>query len=326
MSDEVTDAIPEVGDQMGGVVVGHDRSLDDLVAPDARLTRLVGGCVWTEGPVYVPSDGSVLFSDIPYDRAIRWWPDRGARIVRQPNGYTNGNTLDREGRVVHCEHLERRISRTEHDGQRHGLVGHYEDRRLNSPNDLVVARDGSIWFTDPLYGLLTDYEGRAASPEQDRCRVYRYEPLSGRLTAVTDALVAPNGLAFSRDERLLYVAESASARIPDGDHHILVFDVVDGQALERPRVFAVIEPGLPDGLRVDEHDNVWTSAQDGIHVLDPDGRELGRIRVPETVSNLVFGGPDGRRLFITASTSLYAIEVLVRGAGVAAAVARGEAV
>ena len=189
-----------------------------------------------------------------------------------------------------------------------------------------MARDGSIWFTDPLYGLLTDYEGRAASPEQDRCRVYRYEPLSGRLTAVTDALVAPNGLAFSRDERLLYVAELASARIPDGDHHILVFDVVDGQALERPRVFAVIEPGLPDGLRVDEHDNVWTSAQDGIHVLDPDGRELGRIRVPETVSNLVFGGPDGRRLFITASTSLYAIEVLVRGAGVAAAVARGEAV
>ena len=248
------------------------------------------------------------------------------RIVRQPNGYTNGNTLDREGRVVHCEHLERRISRTEHDGQRHGLVGHYEDRRLNSPNDLVVARDGSIWFTDPLYGLLTDYEGRAASPEQETCRVYRYEPLSGRLTAVTDALVAPNGLAFSRDERLLYVAESASARIPDGDHHILVFDVVDGQALERPRLFAVIEPGLPDGLRVDEHDNVWTSAQDGIHVLDPDGRELGRIRVPETVSNLVFGGPDGRQLFITASTSLYAIEVLVRGAGVAAAVARGEAV
>jgi gluconolactonase len=326
MSDEATDAIPGVGDDLDGVVVRHDRSLDDLVAPEARLTRLVGGCVWAEGPVYLPSDGSVLFSDIPYDRAIRWWPDRGPRIVRQPNGYTNGNTLDREGRVVHCEHLERRIARTEHDGQRHGLVGHHEDRRFNSPNDLVVARDASIWFTDPLYGLLTDYEGRAASPEQAACRVYRYEPVAGRLTAVTDALVAPNGLAFSPDERLLYVAESAAARIPDGDHHILVFDVVDGQALERPRLFAVVEPGLPDGLRVDEHGNVWTSAADGIHVLDPDGRELGRIRVPETVSNLVFGGPDGRRLFITASTSLYAIEVLVRGAGVAAAVARGEAV
>ena len=142
---------------------------------------------------------------------------------------------------------------------------------------------------------------------------------------MTDALEAPNGLAFSPDERLLYVADSAAARIPDGNHHILAFDVVDGRALDEPRVFAVIEPGLPDGLRVDEHGNVWTSARDGIHVLDPDGRELGRILVPETVANLVFGGPDGRRLFITATSSLYAIDVLVRGAGVAAAVARGEA-
>jgi gluconolactonase len=326
MEDELEQTLPGIGEDIGDAVVVRQPRVRDLVDPDSRLTRLVGGCVWAEGPVYLPADGSVLFSDIPHDRAVRWSPRLGARTVRQPNGYTNGNTLDREGRVVHCEHGERRISRTEHDGVRHGLVGHFRDRRLNSPNDLVVARDGSIWLTDPPYGILGDYEGRAAPQEQDACHVYRYEPMTGALTAMTDALVHPNGLAFSPDERLLYVSDSAFARDPEGNHHILVFDVLAGPRLERPRTFAVIEPGLPDGLRVDEHGNVWTSAHDGVHILDPDGNELGRISVPERTANLVFGGSEGRRVFITASSSLYAIDVLVRGAGVAAAVARGEAI
>jgi gluconolactonase len=326
VSDAPGPDLPDVGASVGDVVVERDARLRDLVASDARLERLVGGCLWAEGPVYVPSDGSVLFSDIPYDRSIRWSPTTGARVARQPAGFTNGNTLDREGRIVHCEHGERRISRTEPDGRRHGLVGYYRGLRLNSPNDVVVARDGAIWFTDPPYGILGDYEGHAGPTEQPACHVFRYEPMSGELTAVTDALVHPNGLAFSPDEGRLYVSDSASARDPDGNHHILVFDVVDGERLEEPRLFAVIEPGLPDGLRVDEHGNVWTSAHDGVHVLDADARELGRIRVPEKVANLVFGGADGRRLFVTASSSLYAIDVLVRGAGVAASVARGEAV
>jgi gluconolactonase len=326
MPERTPPGIPPLGGAVADVVVELDPRLRELVAPDAALSRLVDGCTWAEGPVYLPADGSVLFSDIPNDRAMRWFPGEGGRVVRQPNDYTNGNTLDREGRVIHCEHGERRVSRTEHDGTRHGLVDRFAGGRLNSPNDVVVASDGAIWFTDPPYGILSDYEGHAAPSEQAACYVFRFDPLSGDLSAVSDDLAHPNGLAFSPDERLLYVADSSAAVDPDGNHHILVFDVVEGRYLERPRPFAVIEPGVPDGMRVDEHGNVWTSALDGIHVLDQAGTELGRVLVPERTGNCVFGGPDGRRLFIAASSSLYAIDVLVRGAGVAATVARGEQV
>ena len=239
-------------------------------------------------------------------------------VWRDPNDHTNGNTLDQEGRIVHCEHDHRRVARTEPDGTRHGLVEAYEGRRLNSPNDVVVKSDGTIWFTDPPYGIVLPDEGTPAPQEQAGCFVYRFDPESSELAAVSDALVHPNGLAFSPDESLLYVSDTSAALDPAGNHHIVVLDVVDGRRLEHPRVFAVMEPGLADGLRVDEHGNVWSSAGDGIHVLGPDGRDLAAIRVPEITSNCVFGGADGRRLFITASSSLYAIDTQVRGAGVAA--------
>jgi gluconolactonase len=320
LTDADAPPIPGVGESLDGCVILVDAGAERLIDPAARLIRLAGGAVWSEGPVYLPATREVLYSDVRTDRGLRWSEERGGEVWRQPNDHTNGNTLDREGRVVHCEHGHRRIARTEADGTRHGLVDRFEGKRLNSPNDVVVKSDGTIWFTDPPYGIIFPEEGHPAPQEQPGCFVYRFDPDRGELTAVTDALVHPNGLAFSPDESLLYVADTSAAIDAAGNHHIVVLDVVDGRRLEHAHVFAVIEPGLADGLRVDEHGNVWTSAGDGIHVLAPDGRELARIRVPEITSNCVFGGSDGRRLFITASSSLYAIETNVRGSGVAATV------
>jgi gluconolactonase len=294
-----------------------------LIDADARLSRLADGAIWAEGPVYLPATDEVLYSDVRTDRGLRWSEARGGEVWRQPNDHTNGNTLDREGRIIHCEHGHRRIARTEADGTRHGLVDRYEGRRLNSPNDVVVKSDGTIWFTDPPYGIIFPEEGHPAPQEQPACYVFRYDPASGELAAVTDALVHPNGLAFSPDESLLYVTDTSAALDPAGNHHIIAFDVLEGRRLAHPRVFAIMEPGLADGLRTDEHGNVWSSAADGIHVLAPDGRDLAAIRVPEITSNCVFGGHDGRRLFITASSSLYAIETRVRGSGVAASLVGG---
>lgn len=316
--------VPPLGGFLQPVVRVADTRLAALIDEGAPLRRLVDGCVWAEGPVWLPDTQQLEFSDIPNDRALRWSPTDGVRVHRQPNAYTNGNTLDREGRIVHCEHGERRIARTERDGTRRGLATHHAGGRLNSPNDVVVARDGSIWFTDPPYGILSDHEGHQAPMEQAGCYVYRLDPPSGELSVVVDTMHHPNGLAFSPDERILYVADTHAAIEPSSDRHILAFDVIDGRELTGRRVFAMIDPGVADGLRVDVHGNVWTSAADGIHVIAEDGHELGRILVPEVTSNCVFGGPDGRRLFITASSSLYAIDVLVTGAGVAATVARGE--
>jgi gluconolactonase len=197
-------------------------------------------------------------------------------------------------------------------------VERYDGRRLNSPNDVVVKSDGTIWFTDPPYGIIMPDEGHPAPQEQPGCFVFRFDPASGELSVASDAFVHPNGLAFSPDESLLYVSDTSAALDPAGNHHIVALDVMDGRRLSDPRVLAVMEPGLADGLRVDERGNLWSSAGDGIHVLAPDGRDLAAIRVPEVTSNCVFGGRDGRRLFITASSSLYAIDTKVRGAGVAA--------
>jgi len=194
------------------------------------------------------------------------------------------------------------------------VVDRFEGRRLNSPNDLVVASDGAIWFSDPPYGILDDREGYKADSELGACNVFRFDPGSGELTIVYGDLVHPNGLAFSPDERVLYVSDTSAARIEGGNHHIVAFDVIDGRTLASPRVFAVVEPGLPDGFRIDVEGNLWTSAGDGIHVLDDRGTELGRILVPEPAGNCTFGGAEGRRLFITATTTLWAIDVGVRGA------------
>ncbi len=322
----MTDSIPPVGSATQQAVRVRDPHLAALVDPGSPLVRLADGGAWVEGPVWLPRVQAVEYSDIPNDRAIRWSEADGARVVRQPNDFTNGNTLDREGRVVHCEHGSRRIARTEHDGTRIGLVERHAGGRLNSPNDVVVKRDGTIWFTDPPYGILSDREGHTAPMEQAGCFVYRLEPETGDLSVVTDWLTHPNGIAFSPDELTLYVADTYAAVQPEAPRHIVAFDVADGRRAVRPRIFHTTDDGLFDGFRVDVEGNVWTSSRDGIRILTPDGRELGRILVPEVVSNCVFGGRDGRRLFITASSSLYAIDVLVLGAGVGAVVGRGEVV
>jgi gluconolactonase len=302
-------------DDRPGFLVCHPR-FETLVPREAQLTRIMTGAAWAEGPVWLPADGSVLWSDIPNDRVLRWAPDGSSGVFRDHVDFQNGHTLDRDGSVLACEHGGRRIVRLAADGGATTVVDRFEGRRLNSPNDLVVKSDGTVWFSDPPYGIVGDIEGHKAESELGDSYVFRWDPATATLAIATDALEEPNGLAFSPDESILYVADTSAALRTDGtgNHHIVAFDVVDGGVLRNPRVFYVAEPGIADGFRVDEHGNVFTSAADGIHVVAPDGALLGRIEVPEKVSNCVFGGPDGRRLFITAGTSLYAIDLATAGA------------
>lgn len=271
------------------------------------MERLWTGGRWTEGPVYSAPWRSVIFSDIPNDRRLRYDELTGTVGVHSAGlgAYTNGSTLDREGRLVMCNHGTRSVTRLEHDGRLTVLADRYEGGRFNSPNDVVVKSDGSIWFTDPAYGIESDYEGFAAEPEQDGQHVYRISP-TGAVTRVADDFVCPNGLAFSLDESLLYVVDSGATRYADGPRHIRVFRV-EGERLTGGAVFATCEAGVFDGFRLDDQGRIWTSTGEGVHVYHPDGALLGRIFVPEPVSNLTFGGPKGNRLYITASTSLYTV-------------------
>jgi gluconolactonase len=291
----------------------YDERFERLVPADARVEQLAGGAIWAEGPVYLPDEDALVWSDVRRDRVLRWSPAEGVSELYAPGDFANGHTLDRNGRVLACEHGTRRVARYEADGSRTTVVDRYQGHRLNSPNDLIVASDGAVWFTDPPYGILDDNEGHRAESELGGCFVFRFDSERGELTVISDAMEHPNGLAFSPDETVLYVSDTSAARIPGGNHHILAFDVVDGRTLANPRVFAVMEPGLADGFRVDVAGNVWTSAGDGIHVLDAEGLELGRILLPEAASNCVFGGRDGRRLFITATSTLWSIQVGIRG-------------
>jgi gluconolactonase len=242
---------------------------------------------------------------------MRWTEGTGLTVFRQPANYTNGHTRDREGRLVSCSHGLRAVVRTEHDGTATVLASSHGGRRLNSPNDVVVARDGAVWFTDPTYGILSDYEGYEAAPEQETTAVYRIPPGGGEPERVITGFVQPNGLAFSPDGTRLYVAESGSSHDPSVPSVLRVFDV-DGARVGPAGDFARIDQGLPDGLRVDSKGHVWCSAGDGVHVFHPDGTRLGKILVPETVANLCFGGPRGNRLFIAATTSVYAVFVNAR--------------
>ncbi len=287
-----------------------------LVGTGSRLVRLCTGAVWSEGPVYLPADGSVVWSDIPNNRMLRWSPDEGMDVFRSPSEFVNGNTLDREGRMVHCSHGQRSINRTEPDGTTRVLVDRWEGRRLNSPNDLVVHTDGSIWFTDPPYGILSNVEGYQAESEIGANHIYRFDPDSGELRVVVTDVEEPNGLGFSPDGSLLYVADTSAAVRTDGtgNHHIRVYRVSSSRALDG-RLFCVVDPGLADGFRLDRHGNVFTSSEDAIQVFAPDGTRIGRIPVPEKVSNCCWGGPGKDVLFITASTSLYSIATTTVGAG-----------
>jgi gluconolactonase len=285
-----------------------DERFRSCVNRHARLEQLWTGGRWTEGPVYFPALRSLLFSDIPNDRVLRFDEGDGrVSVFRQPCGHANGHTLDRQGRLVSCEHSGRRVSRTEHDGRVVTIADRYQGKRLNSPNDVVVKSDGSIWFTDPPYGILSDYEGEKAESELGRNHVFRVDP-SGAVSSLADDFDRPNGLAFSPDEKRIYIADSGAPK------HLRVFDVSADGKLRGGGVFAVCTGGRFDGFRLDEAGRIWTSTDDGVHVYDPDGTLLGKIKVPESVSNVVFGGPRRNRLFITATASLYAILLPVNGA------------
>jgi gluconolactonase len=274
---------------------------------DDRVERFELGCRWAEGPVYVPAGRYLLVNDIPNDRTLRWDETSGVvSVFRSPSNYANGNTLDAQGRLITCEHGTRRVTRTEHDGTITVLADQHDGRRLNSPNDVVVHSDGSIWFTDPSYGIDSDYEGHKAPSDVGGCHVYRIDPSSRRVEIVADDFVRPNGLAFSLDERHLYVVDT---RV----NHLRRFDVVDGR-LVGGVVVADCSAGVFDGIRLDDHGRIWASAGDGVHCIDPDGTLIGKIRLPESASNLVFGGPKRNRLFVTATTSVYSMMLTVNGA------------
>ncbi|HET6743431.1 MAG TPA: SMP-30/gluconolactonase/LRE family protein [Kribbella sp.] len=275
-------------------------ALDDRfakVAGDEYLECLYDGGRWLEGPAYSPAWRCLIFSDIPNDRMLRWDELSGqVSEFRRPSGYVNGNTIDRAGRLISCSQGDRRVVRTEYDGSLTVLASHWDGRRLNSPNDVVERSDGSIWFTDPPYGITSSYEGHAAEQELDGCSVYRIAA-DGTLSVVADDFVRPNGLAFSRDESQLYVVDTPAK-------HIRVFDV-DGDKLTGGAVFAPCSAGMFDGLRLDSAGRIWAATHEGVHCFDPDGTLLGKLLLPEVVSNLTFGGPKGNRLFITATTTVW---------------------
>lgn len=302
--------------ETSGIYDIHDDRFRTLVVASAGLDRLVTGLRWAEGPVWFNDLNCLLVSDIPNDRIIRWVPDalgEGATSVfRAPAHFTNGNSRDRQGRLISCEHGRRQVTRTEADGSVTVLADSYQGKRLNSPNDLVCHSDGSVWFTDPTYGIMSDYEGHRATPEQPNRNVYRIDP-SGKIDVVVDDFTQPNGLAFSPDEKTLYIADSAFSHDPQFPRHIRAF-AADAGRLSRDRVFAQIDIGLPDGIRTDIFGNLWSSGGDGVSCFAPDGTLLGKIRVPETVANLSFGGPRRNRLFIAATTTVYAVYLATNGA------------
>ncbi|MBC7368080.1 MAG: SMP-30/gluconolactonase/LRE family protein [Undibacterium sp.] len=287
-----------------------------LTVGSSRLDKLYGGCRWAEGPVWFNDLGCLLWSDIPNQRILRYSANplegQGVSVFRTQSNFANGHTRDVQGRLVSCEHGTRRVTRTEIDGAITVLADQFQGKRLNSPNDVIVHSDGSVWFTDPTYGILSDYEGYRATPEQPVHGVYRIDP-SGAVTLVADDFTQPNGLVFSPDESKLYIADSAFSHDRSAPRHIRAFDVAGGQ-LTNGRVFAEIDVGLPDGIRVDVEGNIWSSAGDGVHCFAPDGTRLGKILVPETVANLTFGGPMRNRLFIAATSSMYSIYVTATGA------------
>jgi gluconolactonase len=280
----------------------------------AQLERLFTGCRWAEGPAWFGGGRYLVWSDIPNDRMLRWdETDGSVSVFRAPAGNANGNTVDRQGRLVTCEHGNRRVTRTEADGAITVLADRYDGKRLNSPNDVVVKSDGSIWFTDPMYGIETDYEGNRAESEIGRCNVYRVDPASGAVTAVVTDMVRPNGLAFSLDETLLYVSDTGRTHGDENPAHIRTFSV-SGDTVSAAGVFADCTAGLFDGFRLDGEGRLWTSAGDGVHCYLPDGTLLGKLRVPEGVANVCFGGRKRNALFICGTTSLYCVRLLVNGA------------
>lgn len=292
-----------------------DPRFNRLFNGNAQVEKLFTGCIWAEGPAWFPAGRYVVWSDIPNNRMLRFDETGGSvSVFRQPSGNSNGNTVDRQGRLLTCEHSGRRVSRTEFDGSVTTIADRWQGKRFNSPNDVVVKSDGTIWFTDPAYGIDTDYEGDKAESEIGACHVYRVDPANGAVEAVITDMVRPNGLAFSLDEKQLYVADTGRTHGAQNPKHIRVFDVDGGNRLSGGRVFAECTAGLFDGFRLDEAGRIWTSAADGIHCYHPDGTLIGKVFVPEVVANCVFGGVKRNVLYICGTTSLYRVRLMVNGA------------
>ena len=285
----------------------------------AAVERLYTGARWAEGPVWIGDGGYLLFSDIPNNRMLRWLEETGeVTVYRSPSNYSNGNSRDRVGRLITCEHDSRRVTRTEHDGTVSVLMDSFQGKKLNAPNDLITHSDGSIWFSDPGYGIMSNYEGHKAAFELPP-NVYRLDPKTRVATVVASDMEKPNGLCFSPDEKLLYIVDSAAAKTPKSPRPIRVYDVVDGARLTNGRIFANMSPGTSDGIRCDVDGNVWSAAGwgpegfNGVHIFASDGALIGKIHLPEPCANLCFGGTKRDRLFMTASQSLYSLYVGIEG-------------
>ena len=286
----------------------------------AAVERLYTGARWAEGPVWFGDGRYLLFSDIPNNRMLRWQEETGeVSVFRSPSNYSNGNYRDRQGRLLTCEHDSRRLTRTEYDGTITVLIDHYQGKMLNAPNDLAVHSDGAIWFTDPGYGIMSNYEGHKASFEL-AANVYRLDPKTREVTVVANDLDKPNGICFSPDEKKLYIVDSGLPKHPGDPRPIRVYDVADGTRLTNGRLFVNMVPGSSDGIRCDVDGNLWAAAgwagdgYNGVHVFAPDGVLIGKIHLPETCANLCFGGAKKNRLFMAASQSLYSVYVEAQGA------------
>ncbi|HZZ60902.1 MAG TPA: SMP-30/gluconolactonase/LRE family protein [Roseiarcus sp.] len=302
------------GQVEGTDIVVLDPRFKPLFAGYVRVERLWSGARWSEGPAWFAAGRYLVWSDIPNNRMLRYTEPSGhVEVFREPSNNSNGNTVDNQGRLVTCEHLARRVTRTEIDGSISVVADRWQGKRLNSPNDAVVKSDDSIWFTDPAYGIDSDNEGDRATPEIDGCHVYRVDP-GGGAERVIDDMVRPNGLAFSPDERFLYVVDTGATHKENGPRHIRKFAVSkDGKGVTGGEVFAESTSGLFDGFRVDRQGRIWTSAGDGVHCYDPDGTLIGKVLIPEIVANVTFGGAKRNRLFICGTTSLYSVMLMTNG-------------
>ena len=291
-----------------------DPAFQKVMIGNARMETLWSGGRWTEGPAYFAAGRYLIWSDIPNDRVMRWDEMNGhVAPLMQPALNQNGHTVDHQGRLICCEHRGRAVTRIEHDGSRTILASHWQGKRFNSPNDVVVKSDGTIWFTDPSYGIDSEYEGDKSPSEIGKSQVYRIDP-NDTVEMMIDSLVQPNGLAFSPDESLLYVADTGRTHDPSCTPKIVAYPInADGKSVGKGKLLCESDAGLFDGFRVDTEGRIWSSAADGVHCFSPEGKLLGKILTGEVVANLVFGGPKRNRLFICATTSVRAIYVNAQG-------------
>lgn len=306
---------PFLGLALLGALAPKARAADDLSAmldPSAKVETLYDEGEWCEGPVWAPALGGLVFSDVRRNRMMLIRDGSRAEVFREPSNNANGNAVDAQGRLVTCEHRTSRVVRREADGAITVLADRYDGGRLNSPNDVVVARDGAVWFTDPTFGIEQAEEGKPRASEQKGRFVFRLAP-DGGLAVATDRFVQPNGLAFSPDERILYICESGIHQ--GAPSEIRAFDVTDGRLTDE-RVFASISKGVPDGVKVDTDGRVYAGTGDGVRIWSADGRPAGHIPTEGPCANIAFGGPDGRRLFLCAGKRVLAVETKVRGAAV----------